>query len=289
MKFLRQFRVKTGGLIWRAGLSLLVLLGAGPAMADIPAIPEPGLVMYGAVATTNTAGGGPLASGSIKWTVTGNSSSSSVSSMIVGVNGQFFYIARLPFETRQLGTTSFATTENTLAFTAAGATYARAATVNGNRAAISFSSSGHLAAFPFGAANRGSVERVDLLVSTGTAAETFSQWALRIFGTASVDPNADPDGDGMTNYQEYLAGTNPLDKTSALAIYDIRPDPRGGIVISWQSAANKTYSVLRSTNLDKAFAPLRTGIAASPSTTEFYDATAVGPGDYFYRIELETP
>ena len=36
-------------------------------------------------------------------------------------------------------------------------------------------------------------------------------WQLKYFGVRTgTDPNADPDGDGLTNLQEYLLGTNPL-------------------------------------------------------------------------------
>ena len=34
-------------------------------------------------------------------------------------------------------------------------------------------------------------------------------WELYHFGELGVDPNDDPDGDGLTNYEEYLAGTDP--------------------------------------------------------------------------------
>lgn len=35
-------------------------------------------------------------------------------------------------------------------------------------------------------------------------------WEIYYFGHTGIDPNADPDGDGLTNYQEYMGGTNPL-------------------------------------------------------------------------------
>jgi hypothetical protein len=34
-------------------------------------------------------------------------------------------------------------------------------------------------------------------------------WEIKYFGHIGVDPNADPDGDGLSNYQEYSLGTNP--------------------------------------------------------------------------------
>lgn len=37
------------------------------------------------------------------------------------------------------------------------------------------------------------------------------RWQRRYFGHLGVDPNADPDGDGLTNLQEYQQGTDPTD------------------------------------------------------------------------------
>jgi hypothetical protein len=43
-------------------------------------------------------------------------------------------------------------------------------------------------------------------------------WELLYFGQTGVDPNADPDNDGICNLQEYLTGTDPNDPYSAEAI-----------------------------------------------------------------------
>jgi hypothetical protein len=36
-------------------------------------------------------------------------------------------------------------------------------------------------------------------------------WELRYFSRTGIDPGADPDGDGLTNLQEFQAGTSPTD------------------------------------------------------------------------------
>jgi chitodextrinase/regulation of enolase protein 1 (concanavalin A-like superfamily) len=61
-------------------------------------------------------------------------------------------------------------------------------------------------------------------------------WETAHFGHTGVDPNADPDGDGLSNWQEYQQGLNPNDfyngKTPALAKYsgDNQMGPPGGFV-----------------------------------------------------------
>jgi hypothetical protein len=42
-------------------------------------------------------------------------------------------------------------------------------------------------------------------------------WEMQYFGHIGVDPNADPDGDGLTNLQEYSAGSNPVDYNNGRA------------------------------------------------------------------------
>src|ERR1700722_5250873 len=55
-------------------------------------------------------------------------------------------------------------------------------------------------------------------------------WELAYFHTTGVDPGADPDADGVSNYQEYLDGTDPTNPNSVMPRLYI-PDfiPRGTV------------------------------------------------------------
>ncbi len=81
------------------------------------------------------------------------------------------------------------------------------------------------------------------IIVTGTA---FEKWKFDNFGTGfRSNPNAsndaDPDGDGETNIQEYTAGTNPNDRNSVLKIDSATLSP----TLAWNSVPGKTYRVLR--------------------------------------------
>jgi len=55
-------------------------------------------------------------------------------------------------------------------------------------------------------------------------------WELAYFGATGVDPNGDPDGDGVSNYEEFLDGTSPTNANSVMPRLYIPDDEAGGTV-----------------------------------------------------------
>ncbi|MBI3867300.1 MAG: DUF1800 domain-containing protein [Verrucomicrobia bacterium] len=69
-------------------------------------------------------------------------------------------------------------------------------------------------------------------------------WQI-LFGAQGISASADSDGDGFTNREESLAGTDPFNANSRPTLR-IAPGPAGGAIVSWDAVAGKRYA-LRST------------------------------------------
>jgi hypothetical protein len=117
-------------------------------------------------------------------------------------------------------------------------------------------------------------------------------WLLTYFGTTNVDANADPDHDGMSNAQEYQAGTNPNDSNSVLRI-TAESFSAGGTnaSLTWNSVPTRFYYILKTTGLNPAVwadsgLGLITPSAGSSTTDGFADTSAPAR---FYRVEAVLP
>ena len=77
-------------------------------------------------------------------------------------------------------------------------------------------------------------------------------WRLANFGTVAnfgnAADNADPDGDGWTNVQEYASGTDPNDRTSLLKISLLETGTLD-VTVGFPTVVGKSYRVEKSATL----------------------------------------
>ncbi len=116
-------------------------------------------------------------------------------------------------------------------------------------------------------------------------------WLLANFGTANINANADPDGDGMSNAQEYQAGTDPNNANSNLKI-TAYTFAQGGTnaALTWNSVTTRYYYLQKALNLNSnIWTDSGLGLvtpAGSSTSGSFRDTNAP---IRFYRVQAVRP
>lgn len=107
------------------------------------------------------------------------------------------------------------------------------------------------------------------------------EWEMLYFGNLNYGPTDDPDHDGLSNYQEYLAGTNPNDANSVLRVTDIGAGS-GQVSLTWNSVAGKTYTIYGASQINGPYSPLLTVPSAGDGVTS--TNLTGSASSQFYRI-----
>lgn len=112
-------------------------------------------------------------------------------------------------------------------------------------------------------------------------------WEIQYFGSTTANPNDDPDGDGFSNLQEYLADTNPNDRTSYLGFTSLSLLP-GGVKLDWHGGVDATQYLQRNDFLGSTNQWLNIHTAAPPTPISGSYTDWVGTNSLqFYRMKAD--
>jgi O-glycosyl hydrolase len=163
-----------------------------------------------------------------------------------------------------------------------------------NISATGFMDTGLAAGTPYyyvvSAVNAGG-ESANSSQASATTWTAFQAWQMTYFGCTNcpaADSNADFDGDGMSNTNEFLTGTNPTNSASAFRILSVTPLDND-VNLVWQDGPGKT-GVVQATSGEYStnFTDISAGIVVPGSgITNHLDAGgATNVPSRFYRVRL---
>jgi hypothetical protein len=112
------------------------------------------------------------------------------------------------------------------------------------------------------------------MVTVTSELSAFEQWQQARLDVSQLDDpaisgaDADADCDGHTTYEEFLAGTDPLDSSSVLMITAISQGG-DGVVIRWTGESGKNYAIEGASSPSGDFTIIVSGLDGSPPENEY--------------------
>ena len=123
---------------------------------------------------------------------------------------------------------------------------------------------------------------VEDLLSNGVPKQWMRDNGLAVTNAATVE---DEDKDGLLNWEEFYAGTSPI---NAASTFEVSSTSLSGdqLTVSWQAVAGKTYTLgFKSQLTDVSWAPLQTNLAGVEP--ESSTAVTISGDQGFYSIIVE--
>ena len=113
-------------------------------------------------------------------------------------------------------------------------------------------------------------------------------WEQEYFGHLGVDPNADPDHDGYSNYSEFIAGTNPQQASSFFRADSVSA-VANGFRVGWPTVPGRAYNVWSTDNLMSPWSIIQSNLIATGTSLIWVDTAAAGLTQRFYQVEALAP
>lgn len=113
-------------------------------------------------------------------------------------------------------------------------------------------------------------------------------WETVYFGSVTTNRTqaTDTDGDGMSDYAEFIAGTNPTNAVSKLYFTEMVAETNSLVRLEWTIATNRLYQVSSSTNL-AIWTPITDWLQASNTRTMSCTVTNSLTNSQFFRVQVQ--
>ncbi len=138
------------------------------------------------------------------------------------------------------------------------------------------------------------ITRTNLSPNLSTVGDGIPNSWKQQYGLDPFDPNLaneDADGDGLSNLQEFLAGTNPTNSASGLRIIGVAVQG-ADVLITWQAGGGRTNAVQRSASVSGGYFNISSDVVISgvgDVVTNYLDkGAATNASILFYRVALAT-
>ncbi|MSU58779.1 MAG: carboxypeptidase regulatory-like domain-containing protein [Pedosphaera sp.] len=115
--------------------------------------------------------------------------------------------------------------------------------------------------------------------------DRFQRQYFQVFTSSNAAPTSDPDGDGMNNVGEYIAGTVPTNAASVLKMQSVSRTNNTNTV-RWSSVSGKKYQAAYRTNIASgSWSNLGSVVTAAGATSLQTDTTATN-AFRAYRVQV---
>jgi len=245
-------------------------------------IPEPPLLLYGAVVDNRTNTEILKTNGVLRVVFSSASETNTYTTALQFIDAKHSYILALPVETP---IPNFQESPNHLRLKSSPITYAIAdVSLDGQKLFISRSDP---VVFKIDSEARGSLRLLNLVFVSPSSEDSdhnglADEWERRYFGGIGVNPLGDPDRDGRTNLQEFTEGTDPKDSTFLnITILNVTPSK---VRLAWESIPGREYTIEQAKGVFfGAPTVVQQGLAGSGG--ELFFEVEMGPSQQFFRLK----